>query len=281
MQHFTLNHTILKVENVSVVYGDKTIIKDVSFEEKDVQRPHYQQSQGQTIAFVGRSGRGKSTLFRVLAGLESPKTGQIWLADHATNHSKPTLKAVKEGEFGFVNQKYTLFRHKTVHQALRFALRNSPLSDGEKEDKIQTMLQQWGLEKVKHHYPNEMSGGQRQRTAILEQLLNSRYFMILDEPFSGLDVGNIEQVKKAFSLISSNHELNTILFSTHDIDLAVSLADSIYIVGHPTLANGQHADYGTLLKQYDLKAMGLAWAEIWTPAHQELAVMIKNDLLCS
>jgi polar amino acid transport system ATP-binding protein len=88
-----------------------------------------------------------------------------------------------------------------------------------------------GLTEHKDKYSCELSGGQRQRTAIIEQMLTSKHFMILDEPFSGLDVGNIEKVKLSFDKISAANELNTIIFSTHDIRLAVELSDSIYILG--------------------------------------------------
>jgi ABC-type nitrate/sulfonate/bicarbonate transport system ATPase subunit len=87
-----------------------------------------------------------------------------------------------------------LFRHKTVYQALWYALRNSEMTKQEKNDKISHYLREWGLEKHKDQYPNFLSGGQRQRTAILEQLLSSGYYLVLDEPFSGLDIGNIENV---------------------------------------------------------------------------------------
>jgi polar amino acid transport system ATP-binding protein len=160
-------------------------------------------------------------------------------------------------------------------------MRKSKLSEKEKAEKIKSYLETWGLENVKNQYPNELSGGQRQRTAILEQLLNSGNFIILDEPFSGLDVGNIESVKKAFALINSSHELNTILFSTHDIELAIELADSIYVMGYPKLENGQLASYGTVLEQFDLKKMGLAWPSEINGGHYELAKEIKARMLAS
>jgi ABC-type nitrate/sulfonate/bicarbonate transport system ATPase subunit len=271
--------TILHVENLSVVYGNKTIISNISFDEKDTTIPG--KVQGQVIAFLGRSGRGKSTLFRVLTGLEKPTTGRVLIPDYskaAANGQQPA-KMVEEGDVGFVDQKYTLFRHKTVYQSLVFALRKSPLTKAEKHDRIMKYLSDWGLEKVKDQYPNEMSGGQRQRTAILEQLLNSGNYMVLDEPFSGLDVGNIENVKKSFELINCSHELNTIIFSTHDIELAVQLADSIYILGHRNDADNGGA--GTIVRHFDLKALGLAWHDSFSPRHLECVHDIKSTLLQS
>ncbi|WP_315818441.1 ATP-binding cassette domain-containing protein [Paraflavitalea speifideaquila] len=140
-------------------------------------------------------------------------------------------------------------------------------------------LQEWGLEKVKDQYPNFLSGGQRQRTAILEQLLSSGYYMVLDEPFSGLDIGNIVSVKKAFELISQRHDLNTIIFSTHDIELAVELADSIYIIGYPQDEQGNVVNVGTVLKHFDLKQMGLAWHEGMSPEHFACVQGIKEIML--
>jgi len=273
--------TILHVENVSVVYGNKTIIENVNFTEKDTVRPGT--SQGQTIAFLGRSGRGKSTLFRVLTGLEKPTTGRILIPDFSkpVNETGQPAKPVAEGDVGFVNQKYTLFRHKTVYQSLQFAMRKSTAPAAEKDQKIMQYLVDWGLEKVKDQYPNELSGGQRQRTAILEQLLSSGYYMVLDEPFSGLDVGNIQSVKKAFQLITNSHELNTIMFSTHDIELAVELADSIYVMGYSADNAGGLKPVGTILRHFDLKAMNLSWAGEFDARHADCVKQIKAVMLAS
>ena len=273
--------SILAVENLSVEYDGKKIIQNINFEERDVLREG--RIQGQTIAFVGRSGRGKSTLFRSLAGLEKPTAGRILLSD-IRNHKgegHPPFKEVEEGDVGFVNQNYMLFRHKTIYQAMQFAMRKSDKPSAEKEQIIMTHLKDWGLENVKNQYPNELSGGQRQRTAILEQVLSSTNYIILDEPFSGLDVGNIQNVKNAFRLINATHELNTILFCTHDIELAVSMADSVYVIGYPTLENGNLEIVGTIIKKYDLKEKGLAWHDHYSREHQELVDKIKVDILRS
>ena len=273
--------TILHVENLTVAYGDKVILQDVNLLEKDTIREG--KSQGQVIAVLGRSGRGKSTLFRALTGLEKPTSGRVLIPDYSkpAGNGRQPAKLVQEGDVGFVNQQYTLFRHKTVYQSLWFALRKSELSKDEKEAEIMHYLKEWGLEKNKDQYPNFLSGGQRQRTAILEQLLSSGYYMVLDEPFSGLDIGNIMSVKKAFELISQRHDLNTIIFSTHDIELAVELADSIYIIGYPndTIGNPVHA--GTVLKHFDLKQMGLAWHDGLSASHLECVQMIKEIMLKS
>lgn len=272
--------TILHVENLGVVYGNKAIIRDISFEEKDTIRTG--KNQGQTIAFLGRSGRGKSTLFRSLTGLEKPTTGRILIPDFNKPivDGKQPAKIVNEGDVGFVNQKYTLFRHKTIYQSLLFALRKSELTKEQKHEKIMSYVKDWGLDVCMHQHPVFLSGGQKQRTAILEQVLSSGYYIVLDEPFSGLDIGNIANVKKSFQLINESNDLNTIIFSTHDIDLAVELADSIYIIGYDR-SHASAPEAGTLIKHFDLKAMGLAWHDGLKKEHIELIDEIKGILLAS
>ncbi len=271
---YTETSTVLYVENLSVGYDGKTILKDVNFIEKDIVREGHE-STGQTIAFIGRSGRGKSTLFKALTGLLKPTTGQILITDLSTE-DKEDAKVLTEGDMGFVDQKYTLFRHKTITQICEYALRKSTLTKEEKEALITEYLTEWGLLEHKDKYSCELSGGQRQRTAIIEQMISSKHFMIFDEPFSGLDVGNIEKVKESFGRVLTANEYNTIIFSTHDIRLAAELADSIYIVGFPEGTT----EYSTIVKHYDLKKMGLAW-QPYGSGHRDLVKEIKELLLRS
>ena len=269
--------TLLYVENLSVAYEDVTIIKDIVLTEKNVVRSGVENT-GQIIAIVGRSGRGKSTFFKALTGLVPYKTGKILIKDFESSDIN-AAKLVEEGDVGFVDQKYTLFRHKTVTQTLKFALRKSSLSETEKVKKINEHISKWGLESCKDKYPNELSGGQRQRTAIIEQLFSSDKLIVLDEPFSGLDVGNIQEVKKSFDLLSSSHDHNTVIFSTHDIDLAIELAQSIYVIGYPTVG-GKLQSYGTIVAKYDLREMGICWKE-FGEEHRKLSKEIIGQMMNS
>ena len=274
---FHFEETLLYVENLSVTFDNQVIIKDINLIEKNVVRPNHGNT-GQVIAIVGRSGRGKSTLFKALTGLVPTSSGKILIRDF----KKPEVdaaKPVKEGDIGFVDQKYTLFRNKTVHQALKFALRKTKLTETQKEEKIKEYVHKWGLEKCIDKYPNELSGGQRQRTAIIEQLFSSDTYIVMDEPFSGLDVGNIEEVKKNFNMLVEENEHNTILFSTHDIKLAVELAQSLYIIGHPTI-DGKEQSYGTVVGKYDFREMGLAWKE-YGDKHREVYSEIVEIMMKS
>lgn len=279
--NYILKDTIFCLDNLSVGYPDphdssKTnlILKDINLIERDI-IAEGNEPMGQTIAFLGRSGRGKSTLFKVLTGLLKPTSGRALITDLSTEQTDDA-KVIEQGDVGFVDQKYTLFRHKTILQIFQYALRKSKLTKPEKDELINKFLVEWGLEEHKNKYSCELSGGQRQRTAIIEQMLTSKHFMVFDEPFSGLDVGNIEKVKVAFTKILRSDTLNTIIFSTHDIKLAVELADSIYVIGHPEGVS----DYSTILKHYDLKEMGIAWSP-YGDAHRAVTAEIKDILLKS
>jgi polar amino acid transport system ATP-binding protein len=181
-----------------------------------------------------------------LTGLVPLNTGKILIKDFE-NNDPAAAKMAKEGDIRMVNQKYTLFRHKTVKQTLKYALRKSTLSETEKEAKIKDYIHKWGLDVCADKYPNELSGGQRQRTAIIEQLFSSERFIVLDEPFSGLDIGNIEEVKQSFELLCSLSEYNTVIFSTHDIELALQLAQSVYVIGYPVCLGSLCSTFHSIL----------------------------------
>lgn len=273
MKQYKTEDTLLYVNKLSVGYDGKMVLKDISFIEHNITREGYD-STGQSIAIIGRSGRGKSTLFKTLTGLLKPSSGEILITNLNTD-DKSDAKQVSEGEIGFVDQKYTLFRHKTVNQICQYALRNNKISKIEKEKLIKETLIEWELFEHINKYPNELSGGQKQRVSIVEQIFTNKHFMILDEPTSGLDVVAIQKVKEVFNKILSSDEYNTIIFSTHNIEFSVEMADSIYILGFP-----EGETVSTIIKHYDLKAMGLAWSEIG-PEHHQLVKEIKELLLKS
>lgn len=291
MKQYNEEQKLLMLSDVSLGYEPtKPILKNVNLTEFNITREGIE-ATGQITAFIGRSGRGKSTLFKGLTGLLLPTAGHIYITN-ANGEDVNDAKILSEGDVGFVDQKYTLFRHKTINQICHYALRkkntkglsffkklfyrDTKEQKVEKEAIINEYLNEWGLMAHKNKYPCDLSGGQRQRTAIIEQMLTDKHFMILDEPFSGLDVGNIEKVKQSFQRISDANELNTIIFSTHDIRLAVELADSIYIVGFPEGTT----EYSTIVGHYDLKKLGLAWEE-YGNGHRALVSDIKELLLKS
>lgn len=277
---YTLAEDLLVVNNVSVVYGNKAIIRNIGspqipFVIKDIQRANMQ--QGQTVAVLGRSGRGKSTFFKVLSGIIKPTSGSIKIPDA---YSKGNFRIVREGDVGFVQQNFPLSRNQSIFEMLQDAAIQGGIKSSEQKDIIESHIQNWGLKDQRNFSPNQLSGGQKQRVAIIEQLLCSHHFMVFDEPFSGLDVCNIEDVRDSFKKITSSHEINTIIFSTHDIDLAVELADQIYIIGYEQNVNGQFEAGGTIVGYYDLKKLNLAWQNFGAE-HKDLVDMIKKQFRIS
>jgi ABC-type multidrug transport system ATPase subunit len=278
--NYTLAEDLLVVENLTVAYGNKTIIRDIGtvqipFVIKDIQRVNMQ--QGQTVAVLGRSGRGKSTFFKAITGIVEPNKGSIKIPDYTQNGS---FRVVKEGDVGFVQQNFPLSRNQTIYQMLQNAAAQGQIATGERNTIIDSHIENWGLKEQRNLAPNQLSGGQKQRVAIIEQLLCSHHFMVFDEPFSGLDVCNIEDVRDSFRKITTTKEINTIIFSTHDIDLAVELADQIYIIGYERGTNGDFLPGGTLVGYYDLKKLNLAWQD-FNSGHRDLVDMIKKQFRLS
>jgi ABC-type multidrug transport system ATPase subunit len=276
---YDTKEVLMKAENLSVQYGDKLIIRDIGnatipFQIDDIVRSNIQ--QGQVVAILGRSGRGKSTLFKAIGGIVEPAKGQVTLYDSKNGGS---YRKIKEGDVGFVQQNFPLSRNQTVSTMLMEAAKQGQYKSNAKEV-VDQYLQDWGLAEQRLLAPNQLSGGQKQRVAIIEQLLCSHHYMIFDEPFSGLDVVNIEGVKESFRKITSSNEINTIIFSTHDIEIAVEMADQIYVIGYERDTNNQLIQGGTVVGYYDLKKMNLAWKE-FSDGHLELANMIKKQMAFS
>ncbi len=280
MSAYIDKETLIKAENISLKFGKTTILRDIGTQNlpfciKDTVK--IDTTQGQIIAVVGRSGRGKSSFFKLLTGLLKPTTGQILIPELTQTDHKPILnyKTVEEGDVGFVQQKFPLSRNENVLTMLTDAAIKGNINATERPKIIEQYLREWGLDDKRHYYKKQLSGGQQQRVAIIEQLLCSHYFIVLDEPFSGLDVANIEDVIESLQKITSSHEINTIIFSTHDIDLAVRLADEVFVLGFETQEDQTFIPGGTLIAHFDLKQMQIAWQPM-SQKHHELTEAIKT-----
>lgn len=234
---------LLTVDNLNLQYGDKVILRDINLHVDDIIRPGIQ--QGQVVALLGLSGSGKTQLFRCISGMQKPSSGQVRINDHKTN--------VHAGEVGVVQQAYPLLEHRTVWSNLMLAANLHGRKDGKEE--ADRLLERFGLFEKKSSYPLELSGGQRQRIAIIQQLLCSNHFLLMDEPFSGLDLVAKRKVMDTIRTVSTANELNTVIFTTHDLESAVMLADTIWIIGKEKDKPGS-----TVLKELDLAESGLAWS---------------------
>ncbi len=254
---------ILKVENIYLSY-DKPILRDVNFEVHNITRPNLK--QGQVVSLVGRSGIGKTQLFKILAGLQEPKSGTVRIGKD--------LHPVEAGEVGIVPQNYILFNHRTIVENLKLGLRGSvnKMSEKEKTELINDYANKFGLKEHLKKYPMQLSGGQRQRVSIIQQILTGNKFILLDEPFSGLDPVIKDKVLELLVSISQLDELNTLVIVSHDIENALAISDTAFI-----LANEEHKEGSTITESIDLIEMGLSWdPEIKHNKHfQDLVAQMK------
>lgn len=230
--------TLIAVEGVSLTYGDRLILRDVNATIQNITRPDA--VQGQVVCFLGPSGIGKTQLSRIIAGLQAPTTGRVLL------NGQPTRK----GLVGMVPQTYTLFDFATVRENLAIARRQG----GTHVDAEARYVEVFGLTGFLDLYPAQLSGGTKQRVAIVRQLLCAEHFILMDEPFSGLDLVMKQRACELITQVANLHELNTIIVVTHDVTEGMSIADTVWLMGREPGQPGSH-----IVEQYDLAADGLCW----------------------
>lgn len=260
----TKTKTLLQVNNVNLQYDDKIILRNINFGIKDIIRPGMQ--QGQVVSLIGRSGIGKTQLFKILSGLQQPTSGKVVINGG---------KEVTAGDMGVIFQNYYLFEWRSIQQSLMMAAKQNPELKGKEKDAIESYAVDFNLKEHLHKYPNQLSGGQRQRVSIIQQLLKGSNFLLLDEPFSGLDVCIQDKITELLLKVSISDELKTLIIVSHDISTAVAISDTVYILGNEPGKPG-----ATIKKEIDLIARDLAWHEdIKTmPAFVETIEEIKGCL---
>ncbi len=241
---------LLTIENVSRSFelnnGKRLqVLSDVSFTVQNIQH------KPQILSILGPSGGGKTTLLRILAGLDKADSGCIMIKDG------DRMRNVKVGDIGVVFQRYPLFDDRNVLQNLVEPAINGGLNREQATQKATKFLDEFGLENQASSFPLQLSGGQRQRVAIAQQLIQDRHYVILDEPFSGLDPNNIHNVINLLQRIANQHTDNTFIIVTHDITSALIISDHILLLGK--LANSDANHGAKIVKEYDLIAEGLAY----------------------
>lgn len=244
-----LRQSILKVDNVSQERGGRIVLRDVNLEIRDIYRPGC--VTGQVVGLLGPSGIGKTSLFRILAGLDAPDTGRVLIGE--------TNRPVERGQIGVVAQNYPLFAHRTVLGNLMLAGRRAGLTAGVAEAKAAGYLKRFHLEDHAGVYPCQLSGGQRQRVAIAQQFMCSEHFLLMDEPFSGLDLVAVQDVIRLIEEVAAADELNTIILVTHDILSAMEVCDTIWLMGRDRDAQGNQIPGARIQATYDLMERDLAW----------------------
>lgn len=202
---------LLRAEHITKRYGSKTIIQDINIELH----------KGELVSLLGVSGSGKTTLFHILSGLVTPEEGHVYLND--------TDITSQPGRISYMLQKDLLLPHKKIIDNVSLPLILKGVKKEEARQKADPLFAEFGLEGTQYQYPSQLSGGMRQRAALLRTYLSSNGVALLDEPFSALDTITKSNIHKWYLDVMTHIDLST-LFITHDIDEAILLSDRIYIL---------------------------------------------------
>lgn len=246
-----LRKTILKAENVSLTLGKNPILRDLNIEIRDIYRPGF--VTGQIVGLLGPSGIGKTRLFRILSGIDQPDSGRVLVGEEGV--------PVQRGMVGVVAQNYPLMEHRTIWGNLVLGAKNTGCGRVVAEQRARDFLKRFDLEDRADLYPSQLSGGQRQRVAIAQQFLCSEHILLMDEPFSGLDLVAVEKVSRMIAEVANSDELNTIIVVTHDIDAACAVADTIWLLGRDRDDHGHMIPGAKVKATYNLIERGLMWRE--------------------
>lgn len=253
---YTKASTLLKIDHVALKFGERVIFNDINAQIDDIVRPDC--VTGQVVCFLGPSGIGKTQLSRIIAGLQKPTAGGVYL-DTGRRLPAPSnaqiMAPVHKGAVGMVPQNYPLFEFATVAENLAIAGKMAGLPPAHAKEKADQFLADFELGSHANDYPAALSGGTRQRVAIVRQLMCAEHFLVMDEPFSGLDPIMKAKACSVITQVANRDEANTIIVVTHDIAEGLSVADTVWLMGKDKVS-GVGA---TLVQQIDLAAEDLCW----------------------
>jgi len=206
----------IEARNVTKRFGDFVALDDVSVEV----------ASGSLTALLGPSGGGKSTLLRVIAGLEEPDAGEVFISGEEATHISPQERGV-----GFVFQHYAAFKHMTVWDNVAFGLSIRKRPKKEIAARVSELLELVQLGGLAKRYPAQLSGGQRQRMALARALAVETNVLLLDEPFGALDARVRKELRGWLRRLHDEVHVTTI-FVTHDQEEAMEIADQIVLMNH-------------------------------------------------
>ena len=206
---------ILEIKNISKIYqaknGEIEALKDISFNVKE----------GEFLSIIGPSGCGKSTLLSIIAGLENKTSGEIYI-DGEKNFSISQ-------KIGYMFQKDSLLEWRTIYNNVMFGLEIKKIKNEENKKYVEELLKKYSLYEFKDKYPSQLSGGMRQRVALIRTLAIRPKILLLDEAFSALDYQTRLMVTKDIYSILKNEKVTTIMV-THDISESISMSDRVVVL---------------------------------------------------
>jgi lipopolysaccharide export system ATP-binding protein len=206
----------LRSEQLVKVYGRRTVVKGVSVEVK----------QGEIVGLLGPNGAGKTTTFYMVVGFIKPNEGQVFL-DNEDITSLPMYRRAQKG-IGYLPQEPSVFRKLSVEDNLRAVLEMTNLNKAEQEAKLESLIAEFNLAKVRKSNGDTLSGGERRRTEIARALATDPKFILLDEPFAGIDPIAVEDIQ---SIVNKLRTKNIgILITDHNVQETLSITDRAYLM---------------------------------------------------
>jgi lipopolysaccharide export system ATP-binding protein len=238
----------LRTEDMVKRYRNRTVVKEVSI---DVE-------QGEIVGLLGPNGAGKTTSFYMIVGLIAPNSGKIFL-DSEEITRLPVYKRAQKG-IGYLAQEASVFRKLTVEDNLKAVLEMSDMSKEAQKNRVEALLMEFGLQKIRKSLGIQLSGGERRRTEIARALAIDPKFILLDEPFAGVDPIAVEDIQE---IVSKLKEKNIgILITDHNVHETLSITDRAYLLFEgeilkagtsDELANDEHVRKVYLGKNFELR----------------------------
>ncbi len=206
----------LRTENLVKKYRNRTVVSDVSIELK----------QGEIVGLLGPNGAGKTTSFYMIVGLITPNSGKIFFEDIDIT-KEPVYKRARKG-IGYLAQEASIFRKLSVEDNILSVLEMSKHPKEYQKEKVEELIHEFGLEKIRKNIGTQLSGGERRRTEIARALAINPKFFLLDEPFAGIDPIAVEDIQE---IISKLKEKNIgILITDHNVHETLSITDRSYLL---------------------------------------------------
>lgn len=239
---------ILRADNLIKKYKQRSVVNDVSF----------QVAQGEIVGLLGPNGAGKTTSFYMIVGLIKPNEGKVFLGDEDITDN-PMYKRAKKG-IGYLAQEASVFRKLSVEDNIKAVLELGTLNKTEQKDKLETLLDEFSLNRVRKNRGDLLSGGERRRTEIARALAADPKFILLDEPFAGVDPIAVEEIQIIVARLK--HRNIGILITDHNVNETLSITDRAYLLaegkimlsGTPTdIANNEMAKKFYLGQHFELK----------------------------
>lgn len=198
------------------MYGPRTVVKDVSLEV----------NQGEIVGLLGPNGAGKTTTFYMVVGFIKPGAGQVFL-DQTDITKLPMFKRAQNG-IGYLPQEPSVFRKLSVEDNIKAVLEMTRLTKQEQSEKLESLIQEFGLETVRKNRGDTLSGGERRRTEIARALATSPKFILLDEPFAGIDPIAVEDIQYIVAKLKTKNI--GILITDHNVQETLSITDRAYLM---------------------------------------------------